>query len=297
MAAVGVVGLGLMGSAFAGRLAGAGFAVVGHDVSAERRAAFTAAGTGTAADSLAALAAACDTVLLAVFDTRQVEEVVEGAGGLLAAHAAGTPLRVLCTSTCDPDRISALAARCAAAGLAFLELPMSGTSAQVAAGKGVGLMGGDPALAAALAGVLDAICPTRHHIGQPGDANRAKLAVNLVLGLHRAALAEGLSFGERIGLDPARLLEVLQQSAAASSVMPVKGPLMVARRFDAPQSRVDQSLKDFGLIRTLGAQHGQRLPLADVYVQLLESCVERGEGSLDNAIIVEAVRRCTPAAA
>ncbi|MES2184985.1 MAG: NAD(P)-dependent oxidoreductase [Pseudomonadota bacterium] len=293
MATVGIAGLGLMGSAFAARLASAGHTVLGYDVHEERRRGFA---VGEAADSIAGLAARCGTVLLAVFDTTQVEQVVEGPGGLLEAQAGGARLRVICTSTCDPERIAALAERCEAQGLPFLELPLSGTSAQVAAGKGVGLMGGSPALCAELSGVLDALCPSRHHIGTPGNANRAKLAVNLVLGLHRAALAEGLSFGERIGLDPARLLEVLQQSAAASSVMPIKGPLMVARRFDAPQSRVDQSLKDFGLIRALGAQHGQRLPLADVYVDLLESCVAQGEGALDNAVIYEAVRRCTTAA-
>jgi 3-hydroxyisobutyrate dehydrogenase-like beta-hydroxyacid dehydrogenase len=66
---------------------------------------------------------------------------------------------------------------------------------------------------------------------------------------------------------------------------------MVQRRYDAPQSRVDQSLKDFALIRAQGRKAGQPLPLAELYVQLLESCAARGEGHLDNAVIHEAIAR------
>ena len=280
---IGIAGLGLMGRAFAGRLLQAGYRVLAYDVRSVEAPAGVELQT-----SLAGLASDCEAIVLAVFDTAQVEHVLFGAGGL-AESALRVP--VLCTSTCDPEEIAGIADRCAERGVAFLELPFSGTSQQVARGEGVGLVGGDEGLAQRLAPVLDVLCPRRQHVGPCGDAGRAKLAVNLVLGLHRAALAEGLNFGRRIGLDPARLLQILQGSAAASSVMPIKGPLMVQRRYQPPQSRVDQSLKDFGLIRALGRRAGQPLPLADVYVQLLESCLALGEGEQDNAIIHEAIAR------
>lgn len=282
---VGIIGLGLMGRAFSCRLVQAGFMVQGLDVQIPRD---VPPGLSMA-NSLAAMAEQCDVLVLAVFDTDQVQEVLLGAAGLLAVTAARPA--VLCTSTCDPDRISAVALRCQASSLPFLELPFSGTSLQVARGEGVGLIGGDPDLAERLSPVLQALCPNRQHVGRCGDANRTKLAVNLVLGLHRAALAEGLMFGRRLGLDPAALLSTLQNSAAASSVMRVKGDMMVERRYDAPQSRVDQSLKDFSLIRTLGLQNGQALPMASLYIELLESCVAQGEAHLDNAIIQEAIAR------
>ena len=280
---IGIAGLGLMGRAFAARLVQAGHRVLAYDV----RSVEPPAGVELQ-PSLAGLVPECEAVVLAVFDTAQVEHVLFGADGLAVS---GLRAPVLCTSTCDPEEIARIAARCAAQGLEFLELPFSGTSQQVARGDGVGLVGGDEQLAERLAAVLDVLCPRRQHVGRCGDAGRAKLAVNLVLGLHRAALAEGLNFGRRIGLDPARLLQILQGSAAASNVMPIKGPLMVQRRYEPPQSRVDQSLKDFGLIQTLGRRAGQPLPLADLYVQLLESCVARGEGALDNAVIHEAIAR------
>ncbi len=283
---VGIAGLGLMGRALASRLLQAGFEVRGLDVRVPPE-----LPSGLVwVDTLADLAAHSEVLLLAVFDTTQVEDLLTGPQGLLTVSTARPP--VICTSTCDPERIAALGQRCEAAGLPFLELPFSGTSLQVARGEGVGLIGGDPALAERLAGVLGAVCPKREHVGRCGDANRTKLAVNLVLGLHRAALAEGLVFGRSLGLDPARLLHTLQNSAAASSVMKVKGSLMVERRYEPPQSRVDQSLKDFTLIQELGLRQGQALPLASLYIELLASCAARGEAHLDNAIIQEAIARC-----
>ena len=150
-------------------------------------------------------------------------------------------------------------------------------------------MGGSEELIHQLEPLLEVITPNRQYIGQAGDAGKAKLSINLVLGLHRAAMAEGLCFGSRLGLDPEKLLATLQKSAAASSVMQIKGPLMVKRSYNNPQSRVDQSLKDFGLIHELSEKMQQHLPLTEIYIQLLESQKKIGKEHLDNAIIFEAI--------
>lgn len=291
MTSVGIIGLGLMGTAIAARLAGAGFALVGHDVDPAKRAAFEGPGREAAA-GLDQVVAQCDILVLAVFDTAQVEAVIAGAGGIAAACAARQrQATVVCTSTCDPDRIETLAAGCPALGVGFVELPISGTSLQVARGEGVGLVAGEPAAVALARAVIDAICPRSHLLGACGNAGRAKLAVNLVLGLNRAALAEGIAFAERAGLDAAEFFAMVRDSAAYSAVMDTKGAAMVQRKFDAPQSRVDQSLKDFKLMQAYAARHGQELPFADVYVRMLEECVARGEGDWDNAAIAESIRR------
>src|SRR6185437_12825838 len=139
--------------------------------------------------------AQCDVVVLAVFNTDQVEEVTER-----ALKPVGGGKMVLCTSTCDPDRIAALAER-VAPDIRFLETPVSGTSEQVRTGDGLGLIGGDPAVAAEVKDVLDALFPRRVHIGKWGGGGRAKLAINLILGRNRLALAEGIVFATRLGLD------------------------------------------------------------------------------------------------
>jgi 3-hydroxyisobutyrate dehydrogenase-like beta-hydroxyacid dehydrogenase len=284
---VGLVGIGLMGQALATRLMGAGFAVLGFDIDPAKGAWLEAQG-GRVAPSIAELAALANPILLAVFSTDQVEEVVDQ--HIVPALAPGRRPIVLCTSTCDPDAIARLGDRCAAHGLPFLEVPVSGTSEQVRRGDGVALIGGDPALAAEVAPVLDALFAARHHLGRVGDGGRAKLAVNLILGLNRLALAEGLVFVERLGLDPAAFLNVARESAAYSQVMETKGAKMVSGDF-APEGRVRQTLKDVHLMLNQARARGQRLPLLEVHEDILAACVRQGEADLDNSRVIAEVRR------
>ena len=196
---IGLIGLGLLGQALAHRLLEAGFEVVGFDVDPARTAKLAELG-GRPASSVADLARHCDPIVLAVFSTDQVEAVVESE--LLPALGDGSGKIILCASTCDPDRIAALGKRVAARGLRLLETPVSGASGQVSRGEGVGLIGGDAQVASAVEPVLRALFATYFHMGKIGDGGRAKLAVNLILGLNRLAVAEGLVFAERLGLDP-----------------------------------------------------------------------------------------------
>jgi 3-hydroxyisobutyrate dehydrogenase-like beta-hydroxyacid dehydrogenase len=281
---IGLVGLGLMGEVISGRLMAAGYPVLGYDVDPEKNTKLSAAG-GQAAASPAEVAR-CGTIVLAVFNTDQVEDVVERQ---LLPHARPGTI-VIGTSTCDPDRIATLAARLAGTAIRFLETPVSGTSGQVRAGDGVGLIGGDRKTADDAKAVLDVLFPRRFHVGTAGDGGRAKLAINLILGLNRLALAEGLAFAERMGLDGAAFLEVAKGSACYSQVMDVKGSKMLKREFE-PEGRVKQHLKDVQLMLELGGRLGQQLPTLQVHNDVLEACVRSGEADRDNSIVVEEIRR------
>lgn len=291
MKKAGVIGCGLMGTACARRLIAANFDVLAYDVDAAKLESITALGA-QATESVAEITRACETLVLCVFNTDQVEEVVEGSGGVVETMRNLPASRiVICTSTCDPDRLGALATRVSGRGVHLLEVPISGTSRQVAEGDGVGLVGGERHVMERAAPALDAICPRRYYLGAAGNGSRAKLAVNLILGLNRAALAEGLVFAERLGLDRSAFLEVAKGSAAYSQVMDIKGPLMARKEYRKPQSRVDQSLKDFRLMLEQARAKGQALPFASLYAQMLEDCVKHGEGEWDNAAIAEAIAR------
>ena len=281
---VGLIGVGLMGEVYAQRLIAAGFGVIGFDIDAARMKRL--AEIGGRAGSLAEIARQCDPIVIAVFSTDQVEDVVER---LVAPKGPGKTL--ICTSTCDPDRIAALGARVAQRSR-FLEAPVSGTSVQVRHGDGVGLIGGEAATAQIAAPVLDALFPRRFHVGKIGDGGRAKLAINLILGLNRLALAEGLVFASRVGLDAAAFLEIARASAAASQVMDTKGPKMVGGDF-APEGRVRQTLKDAHLMRDQARKRGQDLALLEIHAAVLEACVRHGEGEKDNSIVIEEIRRRT----
>src|SRR4051794_28332385 len=283
---IGIAGLGLLGSALAHRLIGAGFDPKGYDIDGAKTAAFARAG-GTAAtlDDVAH----CDVVLLAVFDTDQVEDVVTNA--ILPAVTPGTPKTVLCASTCDPDRIAALIAR-VAPQFAMIETPVSGSSGQVSSGDGVGLIGGARDVVDSVADILDALYPKWFYMGAAGNGGRAKLAINHMLGLNRLVLAEGLVFAERVGLDPKAVLDVARQSAAYSQVMDIKGAKMVSGEY-SPQGFIHQSLKDFRLILEQAKSRGQEMPLAALNAAVLEACVKRDEGERDNAAVIEEIRRRT----
>jgi len=284
---VAVIGLGLMGEVFSKRLIDAGIPVTGFDIDPARRARLSEIG-GRPAATIAELAAPARCIVIAVFNTDQVEDVVEN--HLLPALGEGSNKIVLCMSTCDPDRVAALAARVIPRGIRYLDTPVSGTSDQVRRGDGVALIGGDPAIAREVEPVLDALFARHFHVGRIGDGGRAKLAVNLILGLNRLALAEGLVFAERLGLDPAAFLEVARGSASYSQVMETKGPKMVRGDF-SPEGRVKQTLKDAHLMLAQAAAAGQKLAMLECHADVLEACVRAGEAELDNSAIIREVRR------
>lgn len=286
-APVAIVGLGLMGEVYARRLLDAKIPVIGFDVDPARRTRLAVIG-GEPVNSIAALAKAARCIIVAVFNTEQVEDVVEN--HLLPALGDDFGKIVLCMSTVDPDRVTALAGRVMPHGIRYLDVPVSGTSDQVRRGEGVALVGGDVGIVADVADVLDALFARCFHIGKVGDGGRAKLAVNLILGLNRLALAEGLVFAERLGLDPAAFLEVARGSASYSQVMETKGPKMVRGDF-SPEGRVKQTLKDAHLMLDQAAAVGQKLSMLEVHADVLDACVRAGEADLDNSAVIKEVRR------
>ncbi|MBK6007463.1 NAD(P)-dependent oxidoreductase [Ramlibacter ginsenosidimutans] len=284
---VGLVGLGLVGHALAQRLLAAGFPVHGFDLRQEARERLTAL-RGTAHTSAAAVGAQCDCVLLAVFDTKDVLAVLEGEGGLLSA---GHRVRsVVDCSTGTPEELQALAARLRARGIALIEAPLSGSSQQIAAGEATQLLGGEAEDIARCADVLEAIALRRLHVGPAGMAAKAKLATNLVLGLNRAVLAEGMAFAESLGIPPETFLALVLATPARSVAAEVKGPLMVSERFE-PQSRIRQHLKDVGLMLEAAQAAGQPLPLSQTHARLMRDAIAAGDGDLDNAALLLQWRR------
>jgi 3-hydroxyisobutyrate dehydrogenase-like beta-hydroxyacid dehydrogenase len=138
--------------------------------------------------------------------------------------------------------------------------------------------------------VLEALFVRCFAVGKVGDGGRAKLSINLILGLNRAALAEGLVFARRLGLDPEAFLSVARESAAYSQIMDIKGQKMLSGDF-APEGRIRQTLKDVHLMLEQAEKRGQELPMLKVHCDLLESCVRAGEGDNDNSGVIREIDR------
>ena len=287
---VGIIGLGLVGNAIAARLQKAGYRCVGHDVDMTAQQRF-ATQFGSAVASSASLAAQVDTVILAVFNTDQVLHVVEGTGGLLSGKSgrARHLKTIIDCSTGDPVRLRALALRLHEQSVDLIEAPLSGSSAQIAAGEATLLLGGSPESIAKAAELLKAISAKQIQVGAVGMGARAKLATNLVLGLNRAVLAEGMVFARALGIEPAKFLELVLATPARSDAALAKGQKMVQEDF-APQSRIRQHLKDVELMLALAKQQNQGLPLSETHARLMQTAVQAGDGDLDNAAILRTIK-------
>src|SRR5215813_5514599 len=161
MAPIGIVGLGLLGSAVAGRLRAAGRDVLGHDIVAERQRALEAIG-GRVTSSAAAVAEAADPICVVLPSLAAVEEVVLGPRGLAATARGRTIVQM---STISPALTERLARECAARDVAFLDCPISGTSGMVARGDGIIFVGGDRAVYERWRPMLETILPRAVHVG------------------------------------------------------------------------------------------------------------------------------------
>jgi 3-hydroxyisobutyrate dehydrogenase-like beta-hydroxyacid dehydrogenase len=286
---VGVVGLGLLGHAVASRLVGAGHGVVGYDVLAERVAALAGLG-GQPAVSAGEVARRADPVCTLLPSLAAVEAAILGPDGVLAGAGAGRTLVQM--STISPALTERLAREAGARGWAFLDCPVSGTSAMVALGEGILLVGGEPAVVERWRPVLEAILPRALHVGRPGQATVVKLAANLLVGLHTAAAAEALHLVRRAGLDPGRVLDVLTASAGTSRMLELRGPMMVRHEFPA-QMKLELFLKDLGLILDAGADVGAPLPLTTLARQLYAAAAADGHGGEDLAVVTRALEALT----
>jgi 3-hydroxyisobutyrate dehydrogenase-like beta-hydroxyacid dehydrogenase len=281
-APVGIIGLGLMGSAFAERLTGAGIAVVGFDIEPASREKFRD-NRGITAASARELAIRSRAILIAVYDGAQAEALF---GDLESGPARPA---VICTTTCAPDEIIRLAGRAAMAGVPFIEAPISGTSAEVRNGTATALVAAETAAVEAVGGLLDILCPHRTRLSKVGDASRAKLAINLILQTNRAALAEGIAFAEAMGLDGSTFLAMARGSAAYSRVMDTKGDKMLNRDF-RPQSHLAQTLKDAELILEEAARRDLLLPMTETQATLLRAAIAIEGPESDSAAVIAAIR-------
>jgi len=300
---VGIIGLGLVGTAIAESATGGlaeKFDVVGFDIDSAKCEKLKQLGA-RAVSSLSVLAQETNRVILCLPDTDVVLQVVEGPGGILEAclrrnatcrQAEVLPTYIIDTTTGDPEETEKLAQRLAKREIYFLDAPFSGSSAAVRSRDVVFMVGGNEVAFAACKDIFQALARKIFYLGPSGSGSRAKLASNLVLGLNRLALAEGLVFAGKLGLEPQAFLELLKATPAYSAVMDTKGKKMVSGDF-TPQARLRQHHKDVSIILKYAQKYGQELPLSSVHLDVLAKAIAAGEGELDNSAVIREIKRRT----
>ena len=285
MSTIGIVGLGLLGHAIASRLIKAGHTVIGFDVLPDRVSALTAMG-GTPASSAAAVAQSAEAVCTLLPSLATAEAAILGAGGILAG--ARPDLAVIQMSTISPTLTERLAREVTARGLGFLDCPVSGTSSMVERGDGIFFVGGDRALFERWQPVLESVLARAVLVGRVGQAMVLKLVANLLVALNSAAAAEALTLARKAGLDLPLALDVLNASAAASSMLKVRGPMIVRGEFPA-QMKLDLFMKDIHLMQEAATAVSAPLPFTDLAERLYAAAQAQGHGGEDLAVVVTAL--------
>jgi 3-hydroxyisobutyrate dehydrogenase-like beta-hydroxyacid dehydrogenase len=272
---IGLIGAGLLGSALAERLLAAGFPLTVYDTDPART--HAAATLGATPAVSAQDAAAATHVILCLPDSTVSAAVLEALRQSLAAETI-----VIDTTTGEPAQMEHLAGRVPR----YVDATIAGSSQQVRQGEAIVMAGGAAADIESCRPVFAAFSMRSFLTGGPGSGARMKLVVNLVLGLNRAALAEGLAFASACGVDPALALEVLRSGPAYSTAMDRKGPRMLRRDW-TPEARLRQHHKDVRLILAEARRNGARVPLSELHQRLLAEAEQAGFADADNSAIFE----------
>ena len=281
---VGFAGLGAMGAGIAQRLLDAGYDVVGWNRTKARAEPLLEAGMGWA-ESPRELAASVDVLFTMLTNTAAVEEIAEA---VLEGIRPGTVWADI--STIAPDASVALAERVAATGATFLDCPVSGSPATLAAGQMSVMVGGDRAAFDHVAEVLHAIGPKVTYIGPNGQAILTKVAINLALVVSVTAFAEAVALVEKAGVDRAAVVDAALKSVIASPVLGYRAPLLV----DDTDVYADVELqqKDLVLAQELARRLGMAVPTCAATSEMLNAA--RSSQSADRDFLVsvhEAYRR------
>ncbi len=272
--AVGLIGLGNMGTAFAERLLDAGYDLVVYNRSPERAESLAARGA-TVAETVEILAAAADVVLTAVSDDDAFEAV---AAAVVAAARPGTVLADL--STVSPGASARVAALAEHASLLYVRAPVSGNPSVVRAGNLTFIVSGPVAALERVEPVLLAIGPTIRQVGDGEQARIVKLAINLVIAGLAELMAEALVLSEASGVSRAALLETMGSSAAGAPFVKYKTEPLLRDDYSATFT-TSLMEKDMDLVLDAAEAAGVRLPLAREIKALVRSAVEAGYGDDD----------------
>ncbi len=271
METIGIIGVGLLGSAIADRLTAAGYSVLGYDIVPERR---------IKANSAMDVVRGCRTIFLSLPTSDVVAQVISE-----IRIPAGTT--IIDTTTGDPETMAAMGAKLAKEGIDYIDATVLGSSRVVRGGAATVMAGGRRQAFDASAPLFRTFASRSFYLGSYGAGARMKLVANLALGLHRAVLAEALSFAAACQVSPTDALEVLKAGAAYSRVMDDKGEKMLHHDFSV-EARLSQHLKDVRLILAAARARHAKTPLSDIHHQLLERLEAAGYGDADNSAIIMA---------
>jgi L-threonate 2-dehydrogenase len=276
---VGVVGLGIMGGAFAKNLVEDGWHVVGFDVDPGRRKALARAGVEIVADTKA-LAAEVATIVTSLPSPQALDATVAD------IVAANVPQRVIIEAStftlADKERGETALKK---AGHIMLDCPVSGTGAQAKVKDLVVYASGDSKAIAKLKPLFLGFAKSVHDLGAFGNGSRMKYVANLLVAIHNVASAEAMVLGMKSGLDPKQIFELITPGAGNSRVFELRAPMMVKNRYDDATMKIKVWQKDLAVIGEFAASIGSPTPLMSATLPIYAAAMSTGHAMHDTAAV------------
>jgi 3-hydroxyisobutyrate dehydrogenase-like beta-hydroxyacid dehydrogenase len=280
---ISVIGLGLMGTPISTLLMKAGYRVTGFDLVKRQMSNLSPLGLKPARSAKEA-ARVADLIILSLPNWRAVIEAVEGKDGIGVGVKRGQI--VIDTSTSPPWESKAMAEKLTKKGVEWMDVPISGSSAQARVGNMVFMAGGKKSVFKRIKPVLDRIGKKTVYAGNHGDGATLKLVINHTLYLNQAAAIEGLVLGLKAGLNPDVLLDVITSGAASSDLLIARGRDMLSGNF-SPKGPLILANKDLALSLETGKRLGVVLPVAALYQQLLLKAHYNGWDREDATVVMK----------
>jgi len=276
---VGIVGLGIMGGAFAQNLVAAGWRVHGHDIDPARRRAMARAGVALVPDAKA-LAAEVPVIITSLPEPAALDVTVEA---IVDARARPRVIVEASTFTIDDKLRAERALR--AAGHLMLDCPVSGTGAQAKVKDLVVYASGGGKAIRRLRPLFAGFARAVHDLGAFGNGSRMKYVANLLVAINNVAAAEAMVLGLKAGLPAQTVFDMVTAGAGNSRVFELRAPMMVKDRYDAPTMKVSVWQKDMAVIGAYARQIGVPTPMFDATVPVYNKAMKTGHAEHDTAAV------------
>jgi putative dehydrogenase len=276
---VGVIGLGIMGSAIAGNLCADGVPVIGYDIDPARLGALQKAG-GKPAGSAREVAASADVILTSLPSIAALDETAKtilaaGRRGLVVAELSTLPIPV---KERNRDAL-------AAGGIALLDCPLSGTGSQAMTRDLAIYASGERAAYDRAEPVFKRFGRVTHYLGAFGNGSKMKFVANLLVAIHNVASAEAMVLGMKAGLDPETIVKVIGSGAGTSRVFELRAPMMADAVYQPATMKIDIWQKDMSIIGEFARSLGVATPTFSASAPVYDQAQEAGLGPDDTAAV------------
>jgi putative dehydrogenase len=274
---MGVIGLGVMGSAMSSHVIRAGHEVHGFDTDPDRLSSFG----GVSAASVAEVVEASDIILLSLPSPEALATVTEQ----IANSPGADHLIVVEMGTLSLEDKFAAKSRLSSVGVTMLDAPVSGTGLQAADATLVVYCSGPTEAYERARPFFDLLGQKSYDLGEFGNGSRMKFVANLLVSVHTLATAEAHGLGAAAGLDPQLVQEVISAGVGSSKIFDIRGPMVASSTYEPPSARMAIILKDAGIISEFARSTGAITPLLDATIPLFEQGIAEGIGHLDAAAL------------